>query len=367
MFYQSRAKNNFATLLGIIATLVIIGLLFIYSSSSIYAAQRFGSAHYFLKRQLIGVVLGFAGFFIARKVSQEFLYAWTPAFFFGSWFLTCLTLVPQLSSRIHGSSRWLSIAGFSFQPSELLKIAFIMYLARFLTKRKDKPFTFTAAYLPFLILTGLVGCVLLAQPDFGLAVTLITTAVALLFITGFPFLHLTVVAGILIPLAGALIYSQPYRLKRILIFLDPWKDPQGAGFQIIQSLIAIGSGSWWGSGISHSKQKFFYLPMQHTDFIFSIIAEETGFIGSTVIVLLFLLLAYYGMKIACQLKSTFATLTTLGFTILITLQGIINFCVATGLLPTKGIGLPFISYGNSSLICFLCMIGIMANFVDKNP
>ncbi len=363
---SSHLKNDFSILCGIVAALTIIGLLFVYSSSSIYAAQQYGSAHYFLKRQCIGVLLGLCALFVVRKLSFELVYVCTPLFFLGSWTLTALTLVPQLSQRIHGSSRWLSLGGFSFQPSELLKIAFVMYIAHFLSRRENKPFTFRSAYLPFLLITGLTGGILLCQPDFGLATTLTTTAGALLFIAGFPITHLLLVGGALIPLVGLLIYTQPYRVKRILTFLDPWKDPQGAGFQVIQSLIAIGSGSWLGSGISHSKQKFFYLPMQHTDFIFSIIAEETGFVGSSIIILLYALFTYFGMKVAWQLKNKFALLTTLGFVILTSLQALINIFVATGLLPTKGIGLPFISYGNSSLVCFLCMIGIIALFVDRN-
>lgn len=366
MLYHSGAKNDLKAFLAVVTTLIIIGLIFIYSSSCVYAAQRFEVAHYFVKRQLMGVVLGLIIFFIARKISETFLYTWTPLFFFGSWLLTALTLVPRFAHHIHGSSRWLAIGGFAFQPSELLKISFIMYIARFLSKREGKPFSFFSGYLPFLILTGLVATALLVQPDFGLTVTLVATAALLLFIAGFPLAHLTIAGLSLIPLIGLLIYTQPYRVQRILTFLDPWKDPQGKGFQIIQSLIAVGSGSWWGSGIAQSKQKFFYLPMQHTDFIFSIIAEETGFVGCSLIILLYIIFMYYGMKLAWKLKNSFAILTTLGFTTLIALQTLINLCVAIGLLPTKGIGMPFLSYGNSSLICFMAMVGIIANFTDRS-
>ncbi len=366
LFNRSQIQSDLATLLGIVTALVIIGLLFVYSSSSVYAAQQYGCAHYFLKKQLIGVFLGLIAFFIARKLSPEIIYSLTPAFFLGSLFLTVLTLFPQFSFHIHGSSRWLACKGFSFQPSELLKIAFIMYLARILSKQHKHAFTRLSGYLPFLLITGLVTIVLLKQPDFGLAMTLLTTSVALLFVAGLPVLHLLCAGMGLITLIGLLVYAQPYRIRRILTFLDPWKDPQGAGFQIIQSLIAVGSGGWWGSGISNSKQKFFYLPMQHTDFIFSIITEETGFIGGSLIILLYTLFTYFGMKIAWQLTNTFAILTTIGFITLTSLQGLINIFVVTGLLPTKGIGLPFISYGNSSLLCFLAMIGIIAHFVDRN-
>jgi len=164
-----------------------------------------------------------------------------------------------------------------------------------------------------------------------------------------------------IPLTILLVFLKPYRLHRILTFLNPWEDRQGAGFQIIQSLIAIGSGKWLGVGIAQSKQKFFYLPMQHTDFIFSIIAEEVGFIGALFLILLYVLLFYTGFRIAWHIKDPFCQFTVLGFIILINLQAIINLCVTTGLLPTKGIGLPFVSYGNSSLMCMLAIVGIIIN------
>ncbi len=366
MFNRSQIQSDLAALLGIVTALVVIGLLFVYSSSSIYAAQNYGYAHYFLKKQCIGVVLGLIAFFVARRLSSEIIYSMTPAFFLGSLALTIATLFPQLSHHIHGSSRWLAFKGFSFQPSELLKIACIMYLARILSKQHKESFTRFSGYIPFLIIIGLVTIVLLKQPDFGLAMTLLATSITLLFIAGLPVLHLLCAGMGLVTLIGLLIYAQPYRMRRILTFLDPWKDPQGAGFQIIQSLIAVGSGGWWGSGISNSKQKFFYLPMQHTDFIFSIITEETGFIGGSLIILLYALFTYFGIKIAWQLKNPFAILTTIGFVTLTSLQALINIFVVTGLLPTKGIGLPFISYGNSSLLCFLGMMGIIAHFADKD-
>jgi cell division protein FtsW len=161
----------------------------------------------------------------------------------------------------------------------------------------------------------------------------------------------------------ALIFSESYRLNRILIFLNPWTDPQGRGFQIIQSLIAIGSGDVWGLGISNSKQKFFYLPMQHTDFIFPIIAEETGFVGSSILVLLYFLFCYFGIRIVTKLKNIFALFTTLGFIVLISVQAVINLMVTTGLLPTKGLGLPFVGYGGTALLCLWCMLGLITNFV----
>jgi cell division protein FtsW len=362
---KNQLKSDLNTLLSITGTLIVIGLLFIYSSSSVYALEQVGSSHYYLKRQVIGFSIGIFVFFISRFLSLKLIEKTTPLLFWSSWILTALTLVPKISLTIHGSSRWLSLGGFSFQPSELLKITFILYVARFLSKKENKKFTFTGSYLPFLVITGLVSIVLLKQPDFGLTVTLASTALIMLFIGHLPLTHLLLTLACSVPLVSVLIFTQPYRLKRIMTFLNPWSDPQGAGFQIIQSLIAIGSGSWFGSGISHSKQKFFYLPMQHTDFIFSIIAEETGFLGCSIILLLYLLFIYFGLKIAWQMKESFSVYTTLGLVILLTLQAVINIFVVTGLLPTKGIGLPFISYGNSALICSLAMIGLIANMTDN--
>lgn len=360
-----KIKNDLHTFISIASILVIIGVLFVYSASSVYALEQTGSAAYYLKKQLLGIILGCIAFVITRFISLTFIQTCTPIAFFSSLALTAGTLIPSISRTIHGSSRWISLAGFSFQPSEILKITFILYIAHFLAKKEHQTFNFKRSYLPFFTIIALVALLLLRQPDFGLTVTLASTALMMLFISHFPVMHLSITFFACIPALAFLIIKQPYRLQRILTFLNPWKDPQGSGFQIIQSLIAIGSGNWWGSGISHSKQKFFYLPMQHTDFIFSIIAEETGFIGATILIILYLLFLYFGCKIAWQLKKSFSIYAALGLTFLISLQALINIFVATGLLPTKGIGLPFISYGNSSLLCTCAMIGLIANMVDE--
>ena len=202
---------------------------------------------------------------------------------------------------------------------------------------------------------------MLIQPDFGQAVVISTTGLLVFFIAGCNSMHLGYIAGALVPIIVGLIAYKPYRLQRIVTFLDPWRDPRGTGFQIIQSFIAIGSGSWYGLGIGNSKQKFFYLPMQHTDFIFSIIAEETGFLGSIFLISIYILLLYSGIKLALQLIDPFSYFLTLNFFFMVSLQALINLCVAVGLLPTKGIGLPFVSYGMSSLFCCLSLLGVIIN------
>lgn len=348
------------------ALLTVIGLIFIYSSSSVFALEKLGSAHYFVKKQFLGLIVGIIGMIMCTHIPLSFIKKYTPLFFIVTFFLTLATQIPPFATQINGSYRWITFFGFSFQPSELLKVSFILYIAYFLTKKQYQRNSFMHGYLPFLCILGLTGLLLLKQPDFGQAVTLCTTAFILFFIAQMRLAFLFATLIPVIPLLALLVFLKPYRLHRILTFLNPWEDRQGAGFQIIQSLIAIGSGRWCGVGIAQSKQKFFYLPMQHTDFIFSIIAEETGFIGVSFLIFLYTILLYTGFRIAWYIKDSFCQLTVLGFIILINLQALINLCVTTGLLPTKGIGLPFVSYGNSSLVCMLVIVGIIINCAQNN-
>jgi cell division protein FtsW len=352
--------------LTIIATLILIGCLFVYSSSSVYALETFGTSLFFVKRQLAGLGLGLIALCIGRALSLNFIKKTAPFLFLSSLFLVLLTLLPTFSRTIHGSSRWLSLAGFSFQPSELLKITLLFYVAYFLEKKTTKGTIALKHFIPFCMLIGIMCVALLKQPDFGMTVTLLLTTIILFFCAHAHIKHIIITLLGLMVSAVFLILFRPYRLQRVLTFLNPWQDPKGAGFQIIQSLIAIGSGNWLGTGIAHSRQKFFYLPMQHTDFIFSIIAEETGLIGCLFLITLFILLLYFGIRIAHQLADTFSTLVVLGFMILIHLQTVMNMAVATGLAPTKGVGMPFISYGNTSLVCYLFMIGVIINMVHES-
>jgi cell division protein FtsW len=352
--------------LTIVATLILIGCLFVYSSSSVYALETFGTSLFFVKRQLAGLGIGLIALCIGRALPLSLIKRTAPLLFLSSLGLVLLTLLPTFSRTIHGSSRWLSIAGFSFQPSELLKITLLFYVAYFLEKKSLKGSIALKQFIPFCGLIGLMCLALLKQPDFGMTVTLLLTTIILFFCAHAQIKHIVITLLGLAVSAGFLILFRPYRLQRVLTFLDPWQDPKGAGFQIIQSLIAIGSGNWFGTGIAHSRQKFFYLPMQHTDFIFSIIAEETGLVGCIFLITLFILFLYFGIRIAHQLSDTFSTLVVLGFMIVIHLQTVMNMAVATGLAPTKGVGLPFISYGNTSLVCYLFMIGVIINMVRKS-
>ncbi len=363
---KSLLRADLNVFLTIIATLILISCLFVYSASSVYALETFGTSFFFIKRQFIGLGVGIIALFIGRILPLSFLKQIAPLFFLGTLGIIIIALFPSFSRTIHGSSRWISIVGFSFQPSELLKISVLLYSAWFLEKKTTKNSASSQYFFYFCCLIGLMCYILLKQPDFGMTITLLFTIIVLFFCAHAQIKHIIITCVGLIISAAYLILFRPYRLQRILTFLDPWQDPKGAGFQIIQSLIAIGSGNWFGTGIAHSRQKFFYLPMQHTDFIFSIIAEETGFIGCIFLIMLFILLLYFGIRIAYQLSDAFSTLVILGFTIMIHLQAIINMAVTTGLAPTKGIGLPFISYGNTSLVCSLFMVGVIINMVHEN-
>ena len=350
--------------------LTMLGLVFIYSSSSVYALEKFGSAHYFLVRHTIALFFALVAFFLCALVPIRFFKKYSPYFFFFSLFLTILTLLPFIGLRVHGSTRWLRLLGYSFQPSELLKVFFVMYIGFFIDRKSRQakggfnPLrSLLYVYLPFILILLTVSFVLLKQPDFGAVVTLLVTSLVLFFVADFRMVHLMVTLAAVVPIGVALICSRAYRLNRILIFLNPWADRHGRGFQIIQSLIAIGSGKLWGVGISNSKQKFFYLPMQHTDFIFPIIAEETGFVGSIILLSLYFLFCYFGIRIVTRLKNPFAMFTSLGFVVLISIQAVMNLMVTTGLLPTKGLGLPFISHGGTSLLCSWAMVGLIINFL----
>lgn len=345
--------------LGICLILIIVGLVFIYSSSSVYAFEKFGSSLYYVKRHIIGIIAGLIAFGFGLLLPVNLIKKIIPLGYLLSLGLTALTLLPSFSNRIHGSSRWLQLGGFSFQPSELLKVCTVLYIAQFIAQRLYAHESFVKGFLPILIILGLCAGVLLLQPDFGLTVTICITSIIIMCIAHYHMRYLGFTIISCIPIVLLLVIMRTYRLRRILTFLNPWADPQGAGFQIIQSLIAIGSGRWLGVGIGQSKQKFFYLPMQHTDFIFSIIAEETGFIGALFVISLFICLIFIGFKLASKMNDTFAFFATCGCLILINLQAVINIAVATGLAPTKGIGLPLVSYGNTSLVCTMGMIGFI--------
>lgn len=350
-------------LLITVALLLIVGFIFIYSASSIYALAYAQRSSYFVLKQLGGLVLALIFVFGLMFVPARVVYRWAWVWLIIAIGLTALTLIPLCAVRIHGSSRWLRIGGFVFQSSEILKWAVIIFIAYVLDRKEHLIKHPWRRYIPIVFVLSFVGALLLRQPDFGMVVTLGATVICLFFIAYPDWHYVAWLCIAAIPALAVLIYKEPYRFKRILIFLNPWQDPQGAGFQIIQSLIAIGSGGLLGQGVGHSHQKFFYLPMQHTDFIFSIIAEETGFLGVCVLVFLYIIFLFKGFQLSWQFEWPFARYVTQGFVLLLSIQAVINMAVAIGLFPTKGIGLPFVSYGNSALLANIGMLGVVLSLV----
>jgi cell division protein FtsW len=361
MFTRQKISHDAAIVQIIVATLLIVGIIFIYSASSFFSIEKYGTAFYYVKRQLIGLSLGIGAYFFARMIPLNFLSKTSLISLFVSLFFTALPMLNFVGKKMHGSHRWIRVLGFTFQPSECLKVAMVIYIASFLARKKNDLHSLKKSYLPVLTILAIVGIILLKQPDFGCAVTISATTLCMLFLANINLKYLGYTIFASLPGMLSLAYLQPYRWRRIITYLDPWKDPQGSGFQIIQSLIAVGSGGWWGVGIAQSQQKFFYLPMQHTDFIFSIIAEEIGWIGSLFIIALFIIFTFFSFKISWNLENIFAIYLVQGIAILISIQTIINLFVSTGLAPTKGIGLPFISYGNTALVCNIFMTGLIMN------
>jgi cell division protein FtsW len=352
-------------LLLTVFTFVIVGIIMVYSSSSVSAAQNFGSSTYFLKRQVCFAGIGFLLMFLAMKIRYQYLKHFVYYILLGSTLLLILVLIPGLGTTVGGSTRWFRFGPFSFQPSELTKLALVFFLAYSLSNKTDKIKTFTIGFLPHLITTLALVFLVLLQPDFGSAMILVFLFTILLFAAGSNLKHLASFLAVSAVGCYFLISSVSYRLERFTAFLNPWNDPMATGFQIIQSFLAFGSGGLWGAGLGNGKQKLFYLPEPHTDFICSIIGEELGFIGVFCIVILFIVLAYCGIKICSNAPDLFGTYLALGITSFIILHAVINLGVVMGLLPTKGSTLPFISYGGTSLVVNLTSVGILLNISSQ--
>lgn len=349
-------------LLIIIFLLLGFGLIVLSSASMEVSRTHFNKPYYYLLHQLIyGVGIGLIFFFIAQKIHYRFWKKTAVLILALSMIALILIFVPGLGFGYGGAKRWIDLGLFSFQPSELVKLGFIIYLAAWLEKRKIEIKTFSQSTLPFLIIMGLISILVIAQPDIGTLGVIVMIGIVIFFIAGAKFSHiLLIILGGLTALFS-LIKVAPYRMNRLLVYLNPEIDPLGIGYQIKQALIAIGSGGLFGLGLVHSRQKYNYLPSPASDSIFAITAEELGFIGASMLVALFLLLALKGFKIAKNSPDRFAQLAAVGITSWLVLQAFVNIGAITGLIPLTGITLPFISYGASSMILSLFGVGILVN------
>ncbi len=354
-----------ASIFLIVSVLIAIGLVMIYSASALYGYDKMGDSLYFLKRHLIYLVMGYVAMFFVMRIDMRHVRAFSKPLIVCAGSLLLFVLVPGLGREISGARRWFSFGPVTFQPSELSKIALLIYIADFVARKGKGLRSFFTGYLPPLFVTG--GCVglVLLEPDLGTAIDIAVISLLMLFTAGVRVSHLAVTVLSSVPVLYLLLFNVPYRRKRLMIFLNPWADKKGAGYQIIQSLIALGSGGLCGVGLGQSKQKLFYLPEAYTDFIFSIIGEELGFLGAATIIFLFGLFVWQGMRVSINSDDAFGKTLGFGIVSMIALEAIINIGVTSGAFPTKGLPLPFVSYGGTSLVFHMTAVGLLLNIAKR--
>jgi len=344
-----------------VLALLGFGVVMVYSTSSYYAQIRFGDGLYFLKRQGLFALLGIAAMSVFMmldyRILRRSIYIILPAVFI----LLALLWAPGIGRTAGGALRWIDLGIIWLQPSELAKLGLVIYLAHIVDKKKDRMHTFGKGFIPPVIISAVMILMVFLEPDFGCAVTMGAIALAIIFIGGASPLHVMGSVFVAAPVIYIGLMGADYRRERLLAFLDPWSNPLGTGFQIIQSYLAFGNGGVTGVGLGMSNQKLFYLPMAHTDFILSVIGEEFGLVGICAVVACFMVILVRGLKAALRASDSFGAKLAAGITFMITIEVLVNMCVVMGLLPTKGLPLPFLCYGGTSLVVTLAAAGILLN------
>ena len=356
------AGNFDMTILLIVVVLSCLGVVMVYSASAVMAMEQARCNHdsfFFFKRQGVFVTMGLIAMVVTMFYDYHKLRPFAMPLLLGCIVLLSLLLVPGLGHSANGSVRWFRLGGFSFQPSELAKLSLILYLAHSLTKRKEKIGGFLLGFLPYTVMLVVLLWLILMEPDLGSAVVVGTVGATIMFVAGVKFRYLLLAAITGGPLLYMAIVRVPYRRERLLAFLNPWATPDTSGYQIIQSQIAFDSGGFWGQGLGQGIQKLFYLPEAHTDFIFSVLGEELGFVGVLAVAGMFLALVLLGLRVALHTADAFGRYLAVGTTVLVGLEAFLNIAVVLGMLPPKGMALPFISYGGSSLMCCLLAVGLL--------
>jgi cell division protein FtsW len=354
-------RNLRINLFTVTVVLICIGIVMIYSSSSIYAWERYKDGFFFLKRHLLFLVIGALLTFIMMCIDYRRLRQFAKPLLLISMFLLVLVLIPGVGREVSGARRWFRFKFISFQLSELMNLAMIIYVADFIARKGSLIKSFIRGFLPPVCALGCCALLVLVQPDLGTTIAISLVVFIMLFIAGTRIEYLLSLFLMALPALYFLIFSVPYRRARILAFLNPWLDPRGSGFQIIQSQVALGSGGIFGVGLGHSRQKLFFLPAAHTDFIFSIIGEELGLLGTLAVIMLFMIFIQQGVRIIRNAPDRFGYFLALGLVLMIVIKAVINIGVSCGVLPTKGLPLPFISYGGSSFIFDMVSVGILIN------
>lgn len=357
---KTRSVPDLWMIVAIIGILSI-GVVMVYSASAVAAFHDYGDAFYYVKRQLLFAVLGVAAMFVTMNVEYTTWRRYAVPAVLLCFGLLVIVLIPGLGVVRGGARSWLGIGSFGIQPSEFMKLAMVLFLAKLLSEQQNQIQRFTTGLMPPLGIMGLAFGLIMLQPDLGTGAVMIGASLLVIYVAGARLAHLGGLALVGVVGLVGLIAAAPYRLQRITAFLDPWQDPLGAGYQSIQSLYAIGPGGLVGLGLGMSRQKYNYLPEPQTDFIFSILAEELGFIGGTLLLLLFLLLIWRGMRTAITITDPYGSLLASGIVGIIAVQVLINIGVVIGLMPVTGITLPLVSYGGSSLTLLLTALGILLN------
>jgi cell division protein FtsW len=340
--------------------LVCVSVVMVYSASAVVALERFDQPYLFLTKQAMWAVLGLAVLAIAMRIDYR-TYR-NDVFIWGAIGIVCvLLLLVFFSPPVNGTRRWFNLGGLGIQPSELAKIAAVFFTALMLERRMHRIDELKYSVLPIAIVVGAMFALIVLEPDYGTAISLLLIVGLMVFAAGLNYRYLIGSALLALPGLYIVLISASYRKRRLLAFLDPWADPLGDGFQVIQSMIAVGTGHVFGKGLMGGVQKLFYLPEPHTDFIYAVISEELGLIGATAVLICFCVIAWRGARIALRAEDTFGSFVALGLTAMIAVQALVNISVVLGLLPTKGIPLPLVSAGGSSLLINLLGMGVLLN------
>ena len=339
--------------------------ILVYSAAGVRAADVYGQEHYYLTRQILFAALGLGVMVVASRIPYQMYKRWTYPLLGVVMLLLIGVFIPGIGSTMGGATRWISFKYFYLQPSELAKFALVLYLAYSLTKKQDHIGTFAIGILPNLRFSGVALALILMEPDFGTTAVLAAILFAMMFVAGTRIVHLSGIFAVAAPLAFVVLIGAEYRRRRLLAFLDPWADQADTGFHIIQSWLAFHRGGIFGVGLGAGTQKLFYLPAAHTDFIFRVVGEELGLLGVLATIAAFGLFIARGTSVARRAPDLFGQLLGTGITFIIGLQAVINMMVVTGLLPTKGLTLPFVSYGGSSLVAYLFMVGVLLNISSQ--
>jgi len=342
-----------------VAGLLALGMTMVLSTSYLYSQERYGDGTYFFRKQLIAMGAGLIALVACSIAPSTYYRRFAYPLLAISFIVLVMVLIPGLGVNRGGARRWIMFPGFAFQPSELAKLSIVFYLAHSMAKKADMIRTFAVGVLPHLLISGVFAGLLLLEPDFGTALILTMMLYFMLFIGGVRVSHLLSTALLALPVLAYVMMTAQYRLRRLMTFLDPWSDATGSGFHVIQSLIAFGSGQLFGRGLGESRQKLFYLPEAHTDFVYSVVGEELGLLGALAVLALFGVIIVRGLRLTAKIEEPFDQYLAFGLTVLLGLQALIHMGVVMGLMPTKGLVLPFISYGGSAMVINLMEAGIL--------